>query len=418
MLDFADLPYEFVPPKPSGLIIALAQFYNRRFGLPGKNHLVSKVELRGAERFEKARQEEGARFVLLPNHSTHSDPQIMTEVCRRLKVEPAFMAAYDVFARGKINSWIMQRFGAFSVDREGSDRKSMKCAARILDEGEYPLVLFPEGNVYLCNDHVTPFAEGASYIALRAQKALGESAPVYAVPVSIKFTFVEDVREKVLEELDEIAALFKSKLDRDASVTDEIKRISLRALSHFLRQRGYLPSEGDLLADRQIEDAVGQILTSLESKMDLRLGKVEDMTDRVRKIRAAIHSVRTDPEREVDHRAASHWADEAMLALRILGYHGGYTADDPTLDRVTETIARLREDVFSKMVPPDGRRHCMVQLGTPIDLRGHLESFRKRARGTIEEVTAACEKSVQAGIDEMNASNKELGGTPFDRGNA
>ena len=58
------------------------------------------------------------------------------------------MAAYDVFARNKFASWFMQRIGAFSVDREGSDRKAMKCAAQILEEGQYPLVIFPEGNVF------------------------------------------------------------------------------------------------------------------------------------------------------------------------------------------------------------------------------------------------------------------------------
>ena len=161
MLDFADLPYEFVPPKPNGAIIALAQFLNRRIGLPGKSHRLTGVEVRGAESFATAQKEKGARIVLLPNHPTHSDPQVMTEICRQLGVRPSFMAAYEVFARSKAMAWVMQRFGAFSVDREGSDRKSMKCASGIIAAGKYPLVLFPEGNVYLCNDRVTPFAEGS-----------------------------------------------------------------------------------------------------------------------------------------------------------------------------------------------------------------------------------------------------------------
>ena len=413
MLDFADLPYEFVPPKPNGLIIALAQVINRRIALPGRNHLVTDLELRGVEAFAEAKGEQGARIVLLPNHSTHSDPEIMTEVCRRLGVVPSFMAAYDVFARSKLRAWVMPRLGAFSVDREGSDRKSMKCASDIIAAGKYPLVLFPEGNVYLCNDRVTPFAEGAAYIALRAQKEIGAAAPVYAVPVSIKFTFVEDVRERVLSELNEVAELFATALDRQASVTDEIKRISLTALARFLRQRGYLPSENDQLADRQIEDAVSQILGSLESKMELKMRESDDLPTRVRKIRAAIHGVRTDPGREVDHRAASRWADEAMLALRILGYHGGYTIDDPTLDRVAETVARLREDVTSKLLPPDGKRRCVVQLGTPIDLRDRLEAFQGKARQAIGGLTEKCENAVQSGIDAINASNEEVGGTPF-----
>ena len=413
MLDFADLPYEFVPPKPNALIIALAQFVNRRIALPGSEHRLAGVELLGAELLANAQREDGARFVFLPNHSTHSDPQVMTEVCRRLRVTPAFMAAYDVFARGKLRAWIMQRFGAFSVDREGSDRKSMKCATEILAAGKYPRVLFPEGNVYFCNDRVTPFAEGAAYIALRAQKALGDSVPVYAVPVSLKFTFVEDVRELIRTALNDIAEGFGTHLDRDAPVTEELKRISVTALARLLKQRGHIPPESDLDADAKIHHAVEQLLDSLESKMGLSPPASDDLTTRVRKIRAAVHGIRSDPERQVDHRAASHWADEAILALRILGYYGGYTASHPTLDRVAETVARLREDVTSQLDPPDGKRRCVVQIGTPIDLREHLEAFQMKARPAIGKLTRDCEAAVQAGIDAINSSNEELGASPF-----
>ena len=54
----------------------------------------------------------------------------------------------------------MQNIGCFSIDREGSDRKAMTEATRILKEGEFALTIFPEGNVYLTNDRVTPFFGG------------------------------------------------------------------------------------------------------------------------------------------------------------------------------------------------------------------------------------------------------------------
>lgn len=413
MLDFADLPYKFVPPRPNRLVIALAQLYVGKIALPGKRHQISELKVEGAEEIRKAQAVDGARFVLLPNHSTHSDPQVMAEVCRRLGIRPSFMAAYDVFARSKLQSWIMQRTGAFSVDREGSDRKSMKCATEIVVQGDYPLILFPEGNVYLCNDQVTPFAEGAAYIALRAQKSVGEQAPVYAVPVSMKFTYLEDIRDAVCDTLANIALSFDTVFDRGAPFADELKRISVTALARYLKQRGHIPPDGKADVDHQIEHAAEQIITSLEAKIGLRPRSGDDLTTRVRKIRAAVHAVRTDAEREVDHRAANHWADEAMLALRILGYRGGYMASRPTLDRVAETVARLREDVHSKLFPPDGRRRCIVKLGTPIDLRKHMESFQKKARPALEKLTELCESGVQTGIDEINASNDELGAADF-----
>lgn len=412
MLEFKDLPYRFVPPKPNPFLISLSQWVIGKFALPSKRHLIQELEIRGKEIFQESCGRD-ANILLLPNHSTHSDPQVMSEVTRRLGLQPSFMAAYDVFARSRVQAWIMQRTGAFSVDREGSDRKSMKCATEVLVRGKHPLIVFPEGNVYFCNDQVAPFAEGASYIALSAQKKLGENHPVYAVPVSMKFTYVEDVREQLRSSLDELARRFETKLDSKVEFGLELLRISTTALERFLRQRGYSSSKQTATVDEQIHNAAEQIITSLEEKIDIKSKPGSSLTDRVRRIRATIHGIRIDPAREVDHPAAALWADEAILALRILGYQGGYMASNPTLDRVAETVARLREDVHSLTFPPAGKRRCIVQLGNPIDLRERLEAFRSKARQTISGLTQDCEAAVQSGIDDINASNEALGAQLF-----
>ena len=412
MLEFKDLPYRFVPPKPNPFLISLTQWVMGKVALPSKRHLIEELEIRGQDTFRQSCGKD-AHILLLPNHSTHSDPQVMSEVTRRLGIQPSFMAAYDVFARSRIQSWIMQRSGAFSVDREGSDRKSMKCATDVLIQGKHPLILFPEGNVYFCNDEVAPFAEGASYIALSAQKKLGESHPVYAVPVSMKFTYIEDIRDQLRSSLDELARRFETELDPEADFGLELLRISTTALQRFLRQRGYSSSKQASSVDEQIHNAAEQIINSLEEKIEIQSKPGSSLTDRIRRIRATIHGIRIDPDREVDHPAAALWADEAILALRILGYQGGYMATKPTLDRVAETVARLREDVHSLTFPPAGKRRCIVQLGNPIDLRERLEPFRSKARQTIADLTRDCEAAVQSGIDDINASNDALGSQLF-----
>jgi len=412
MLEFKDLPYRFVPPKPNPFLISLTQWIIGKVALPSKRHLIEDLEIRGQDTFHQSCGKD-AHILLLPNHSTHSDPQVMSEVTRRLGIQPSFMAAYDVFARSRIQSWIMQRTGAFSVDREGSDRKSMKCATDVLTQGKHPLILFPEGNVYFCNDEVAPFAEGASYIALSAQKKLGESHPVYAVPVSMKFTYIEDIRDQLRGALEELARRFETELDPEADFGLELLRISTTALERFLRQRGYSSSKQTSPVDEQIHNAAEQIINSLEEKIEIPSKPGSSLTDRIRRIRATIHGIRIDPDREVDHPAAALWADEAILALRILGYQGGYMASKPTLDRVAETVARLREDVHSLTFPPAGKRRCIVQLGNPIDLRERLEPFRSKARQTIADLTQDCEAAVQSGIDDINASNDALGAQLF-----
>ena len=413
MLEFADAPYQFIPPKPNPLVISLIRSANRLIAMPSKNHRLAGVELGGTENFAKAADESDARFVFLPNHPTHSDPHVITEMCRLLGVEPAFMTAYDVFARGKLGAWCMQHNGAFSVDREGSDRKSMKCAAEIIGAGDYPLVIFPEGNVYFCNDKVTPFNEGAAYIALRAQQKLRDEAPVFTVPVSLKYTFVEDVRQKVRDDLDQIAREFNTTLQRDRPIIDEIRRISLTALASHLQKHGHMPADDTAEIDEQIQGAVEQIIVALEEKIALQARAGDDLTARVRKIRTAIHRVRTEPEQEIDQQTAARWAEEAMLALRILGYAGSYAASNPTLDRVAEAVARLREDVASRHFAPFGRRLALVHIEEPIDLRTRLDAFAAKARDAVGDLTREFERRVQAGLDRLNESNSAPGGEPF-----
>ena len=413
MLEYSTLPYQFLPPKPNRLVMALAQIITPSIVLPGKNHRLSTVEVSDRELFFESRNHKQARFVFMPNHPTHSDPQVMMEVCRQLHVNPAFMAAHDVFARGKLASWLMQRIGAFSVDREGSDRKAMKCATEILTAGKYPLVIFPEGNVYLCNDRVTPFVEGAAFIALRAQKELGSDIPVFAVPVSLKYSYVEDVREKFISNLSGIAGEFGDALNREVHVVDELKRISIKVLVHYLELHDQAPAQGGLETDESISKSAERLITSLETKMDITAREGDDLTTRVRKIRTTIHGIRSDPARKDEHDTVSGYADEAMLALRILGYLGGYSGSNPTLDRVAETITRLREDITSETARPAGKRKAYVKICQPVDLREYLGKFQKGARETIAELTNTCEDAVQAGINELNEGNRLPGSKPF-----
>ncbi|MEO1859438.1 MAG: 1-acyl-sn-glycerol-3-phosphate acyltransferase [Verrucomicrobiales bacterium] len=386
---------------------------NRFIGLKSRNHQLKEINVDGLTGFQKIAKEKNARFIILPNHPTHSDPQVINEVCRRMEKKPSFMAAYDVFARNKFASWFMQRIGAFSVDREGSDRKAMKCAAQILEEGQYPLVIFPEGNVYFCNDSVTPFAEGAAYIGLRTQHKLGENAPVYAVPISLKYTFVENVRENVISNLDEIAKKFSTSLSSEKPIIEEVTRISILTLSEFLQKHDYNLPGNNTNVDNLINDAVEPIIIKLEKEIGITVKKEQNLVSRIRTIRSKIHSIRIDLEKQKEHSHAANLADEAMLALRILGYSGGYATNNPSLDRIAETVARLCEDIHSKGSPPVGQRKALVKICQPIDLRQYVSPNEKISKDAIIKLTEEFEKSVQNGINESNTNTDSHGSKVF-----
>src|SRR5262249_2153643 len=114
----------------------------------------------------------GDAVLIAPNHSHDSDPHVMLEVGKRVGRPLYFMAAWQIFRGHKgIDGWVLQRLGAFSVDREGCDRRAIKHAVELLTTGS-ALVVFPEGEIYHLNDRLTPLLEGVAFMALTAQRDL------------------------------------------------------------------------------------------------------------------------------------------------------------------------------------------------------------------------------------------------------
>ncbi|MEM7145111.1 MAG: lysophospholipid acyltransferase family protein [Verrucomicrobiota bacterium] len=386
---------------------------NRRIALPGRNHRMRGVEVIGGERLRVACDEPGARLFFVANHPTHSDPQIVMEAQRQMGVISSFMAAYDVFLRSRVMAWVLQRGGAFSVDRDGNDRQSMKTAIEILTRGSFALTIFPEGNVYLTNDRVTPFQEGAAFIAMKAQKDLGEAGCIYAVPVSIRVTRVTDQREAIRGQLGRLAAEVGEELDIGAPFVEEVRRIGFAALERNLRQRGYLHGPGGYPGEGGIRPALEHcaegIVEGLEAKMEITPKSRDGLGDRIRRIRGKVHQIRLDPERKADHVVAVGWADEAMTALRILSYSGDYLNGEATMDRVGESVEKLLEDTYSEMQAPIGERHAFVEFGEPIPLQRELSAFSEDGRGTLGRLTNRLESAIQEGVNRINERNDYSG---------
>jgi glycerol-3-phosphate O-acyltransferase len=65
------------------------------------------------------------------------------------------------------------------------------------------------------------------------------------------------------------------------------------------------------------------------------------------------------------------------------------------------------------MLRPFGPRTAYVRFGEPIHLGDYLDSFRKKARRAMRELTDRMEAAVQAGVDHINESNPHPGDEPF-----
>ncbi len=407
MLDFCDEPYRDFPPKDSFLWRAGLNWYNRARFLPHAKR-ITELTVHGMDSLRQFRGP-GDRVVLMPNHPTHADASIMLEASRRAGLTTQMMAAYDVFLRSRLDAFVMQRLGAFSVDREGSDARAMKTALDVLERGRHALVVFPEGNVYLEADRVTPFSEGAAFLALRAARQLKDKGRrVLVVPVSIKATHVTDCRPLVAERLQGLAEAVGVELAGDADPISAMRDIGVALLHRNLTGRGLDMPEADDLP-MLINHAGGAVMDKLEAKLGITPKPGASLIDRVRKGRQLIHEVRTDPGRVADHAAAATWADEAMLALRLASYSDHYAASHPTLDRIEETSEKLAEDLHRKMMPPLADRAAFVRFNEPVPLCEFVAEG-KAGRKQVRALTARCESAVQQGIDLLNQANPHPGG--------
>lgn len=419
MLDFSDAPYQFFPAKPSPFILSLARWGNRKFSLPGPEHRISEIHISGeTAKLAEVQKDPKSRLLYIANHPSHGDPYTMLEIHRQLRIKSCFMAAYDVFLRKKLNAWVMQRVGAFSIDRESSDRKAMSAACEILRTGDYGLTIFPEGNVHLTNDHVTPFLEGAAFIANRTQKALGTDANVIAIPISLKYSNLEDIRPLIRDSIDRLASAVDDTFDRSASTTEELLRIGSKLLVRNLAQRGYLSKEEQqqFLESKDLSttifESAERIVSGLEPKMDIQSKPSQSIQDRIKRIRTHIHKILSDPEKEIDHRTARGWADEVLLAIRILGYCTPYIRDNPTLDRVTETVEKLNEDLHNRIFFPEGNRSVTAHIGTPIHVP-ELVAEHEKPRAAMSALTESLESSIQSGVDHVNVGLTTEGAEAF-----
>ncbi len=413
MLEFSDASYRFFPAEPSPFLIGLGRLANRHLILPGKNHRISELRLEGNVDAIHESRARGERLLFVINHPSHSDPQVMTEVHRRLALPCSFMAAYDVFLRSRFNAWCMQKLGNFSIDREAADRKAMAAAIATVTAGDYYLTIFPEGNVYLTNDRVTPFLDGTAFIALKATQSL-ENTPVKIVPVSLKFTHLTTPRETVAQRLVELAR--ESGHSYAPGSTEDplgaVMGLGRHLVGAYLRKHGFLqePSPQETSVYEILKTFVANLVAGLEETLRLTPSKESGLVERIRKVRSTIHQVRTDAS-GVSHPEMDGLAEKAILALRVHGYLTPYLTEHPTVDRFDETVERLAEDHYSRAMPRTGPRRAIVHLHDPLDARKFLEAAGS-LKLAVAPLTRAMEQTVQTGIDAINTRNDTPGAQP------
>ena len=388
-------PYRIAPPPRrwapaiSPLMVRLLRPSRQRRRV-AEQRLVE-VNVHGVEHVRES-LDQGRGVLITPNHPTHADAFTMYEVADRVGRPFHFMATWNVFdSRGALGHRILQWHGVFSVDREGTDLNAFKQAVKIVQSVPYPLVIFPEGEVYHCNDRVTPFREGAAAVALSSAKR--GKRPVVCVPCAMKYEYIDDPTDELLRSMAELEQSIHWRPRPDLPLDQRIYRfaeaaMALKEMEFYGRATsGSLPERTDALA--------GEILHRLEERHEVQPGD-GTIPERVKELRRLTLARLEDlSEDDPQYRQSNDDLDDLYLVVQLFSYPGDYVAERPSIERLAETLAKFEEDVLSNHTSTlQATRRATVYLGEPIA----VERARDRKTAT-RELTDLLENRVQEMLD-------------------
>jgi len=383
-----DQPYEFIAPRYSGFWHGLL----RRI-LPGtlrKTYGISSVECVGAEKL-RASLQAGHGVMVVSNHCRPCDPMVIDTLAAEVRRPFHVIASWHVFMLSRLQRFLLPRVGGFSVYREGMDRESLKCAVNLVAEGRHPLVIFPEGIITRSNDRLVPFMEGTSFMARAAAKQRKDKGRVVIHPVFIRYFFEGDLHRTLLPVVEEIERRLSWQPQRQLPLRERIAKVG-RALLGLKEMEILGNTQPGTIRERllRLEDL---LLSPLENQW---AGGRHDGTTmaRVKRLRAAIlPDMLTGSLKAVEKEERWKHFAELYLVQQLHCYPDDYF-DDPSPERILETVERFEEDL-TDVARPHAPIRAVIMVGDAIEVSPEKERspdgdpLTARVRERMEEMLEA-----------------------------
>jgi 1-acyl-sn-glycerol-3-phosphate acyltransferase len=378
-------------PKLNATVVKLMHGF-RRWKQTREVGLVE-IQVLGAERVRQLIQDNHA-LLITPNHSTHADAYAIYAGADAIGVPFYMMAAWQVFAdKSWLGQQVLRWHGCFSVDREGTDLRAFKQAVEVLEKRREPLVVFPEGEVYHCNARVRPFRDGAAAIALSAGKR--GRRPIACVPCGIWYEYIDSPEAELLKLMDDLEREMFWRPRPDLPLHERIYRFAEVPL--MIKELEFLGRAGSGPLPQRLDTLIDKVLSNVEVRYGItqHTGKAPE---RVKELRfRVIQELKREDLDDTARRRLQNDLDDVFLAVQLYSYPGDYVAEEPTIERMAETLDKFEEDVLNRYsATVRGTRRARIMFGEPIAVQRSTD--RKMA---VPQLTEALEHGVQQLIDQL-----------------
>jgi hypothetical protein len=281
------------------------------------------------------------------------------------------------------------------VVQEGTDFHALRKAREVLQSEPYPLVIFPEGEVYHINDRITPFREGPAAIALLAARKADR--PIVCVPCAMRFRYVADPTaelEAVMARL-ERALLWRPRPDLTLSL--RIYHVAEAVLA--MKEIEFLGETCKGPVPRRIAHLIEFIVGRLEARHGLDPAGAT-VPERVKTLRReAVKQLDELPADDPRRAQIQEDLDDLFLVVQAFSYPGDYVAQQPSIERIAETLDKFEEDLLgAETAAIRGTRRATVTFGEPIPVPAE-----RGKRTSPAEFTRIVEGRVQALLDADHA---------------
>jgi len=371
-----DKPYTFIPPRFSRFwhwVVRriLPRNLRREFG-------ITAVECIGVEKL-RASLDAGHGIMIVGNHCRPCDPMVLDSLAAEVKRPFNVIASWHVFMTSKIQRFLLPRMGGFSVYREGMDRESLKCAVKIVADGIFPLVIFAEGIITRCNDRLVNFMEGPAFMARAAAKQRKEGK-VVVHPVFIRYFFEGDLKKSVTPVIEEIENRLSWQPQTQLPLRERIRKVGGGLLS--LKEIEYFQTPQTGTFRERLERMINHLLTPLEIRWCASRHD-GDVMARVKRLRSAIlPEMVGDQLTETDRAERWRHLADVYLVQQLHCYSGDYI-EDPTPERILETVERYEEDLTDS-----ARAHApiraIITVGDAIEVSAARDKSQEHDPLTVE----------------------------------